>query len=250
MIHVLAIALWTVGVQDPAQENPLHPLTKIAKRLNEQVASFLKGADPAEAFKPWQLTEMNPEKLTKLRADLKTSDIASATSFGWEFELYFLSEGKCVYRIKGFVFATGEQASLVEFRGAAHSESRSATLPLAECTGDLAPFREAAEALVTDLKAGKSSRIPTADPDDLAKLVSEKTLAEGKKEIERSRKELEKAAAELGKLGADEIRLRLDDQAFVAFDSKGAPKGFLKGEFELRKDGGVEFALKGFRRLE
>lgn len=99
------------------------------------------------------------------------------------------------------------------------------------------------------VKGPECATLPFADPAEIKRLDS----AEGPRkelltQIERSRQNLADECARLAALKPDAVRMRLDDQAFVAATASNVARGTLKGD--LRYEGGeLVYALKGVRRF-
>jgi|GEM_PF-3582141 len=243
----IALVLLSLWVQEGAKENPLQPLTKIAKLLDEKAAAFLKGTPPPEAFAPWRSPIRNEKALEELREQFKSQEVASLSCFWIEVEFDFLVEGKPTYHLRTIVQMTQEETAFLDFRGSKAENESSRAYPPAGYKNEIAPFGEVGTSILAVVKAKDESHLPFADPDKLSKLFPEKFHNEIRKSIEKSRKNVAQALTEIAELKVDEVRIRVDDFAFVARDASGGFRGFFECEFEVHDNGSTEIELGKLR---
>jgi len=228
----------------PCQDGAAKPITKLVSKIDAGMNAMLKGAAPAEAFKPWPVA--NADRAPKIVEEIAQAGGSSLSTLGVEFDLVFLKEGKGVYRVRTVIYASENEASFISFRGS-KTESTSG-LALDTFADHNAPFRETADALVAALKAKDASKLPVADAETLVKLMPNQA-DDIRKEVSKTAETLKATVEEFGSVSWDEVRIRLDDHIFVVRDKEGAPKGMFKCEWE-HKDGKLHLELKSFRPLE
>ncbi len=225
-----------------SQDSPLKPLTEIAKHLDKGAAEFMKGAEPAEAWKPW---DVKAAKAQELRDALKAAGVKSLSNLGFELEFVFKKKaaGGNLYYLRTFVWASGEEAAFLAFDGREEKELHVQSKPLDAYKDASAPFAAAADALVKIILAKEASKLPFMDAEKLTKLVaSEKVRKDAGARLEQSRKNAPAVCAAIVAMETDVVELRIDDQSFLAGD-----KGMVRAGWELGRDGKLTYNLGGFR---
>lgn len=150
-----------------ADDNPIAPLKDVGRHLNEGMAAFLKGAEPAEACKPWIVGAPEPDALARMRKEMKAAGVASAVNAGFEFGVCVTGKGRpdaCL--VKTLVFADAGEASFLEIRAKPEDARMVPTLaPALDRLKDREqPFVVAASAFVEWLKGRRGRRGARASP--------------------------------------------------------------------------------------
>ncbi len=224
---MIAIVMALAMFQDP----PLKPLADVAKHLDAGMTEFLKGAAAGDAWKPWPARSDG----AALREALKQAGVAKAEHLAMEFELLFRRKGAAVLYVRAYVLVRGGETSIVNFESRDRDIRVSDGRPIDAHKDHAAPFAEAARALVAALKAKDVSKLKFADSATLA------PLPENVRKPELERAERGKAAAAriaeaVAAVDADEVHLRIDDHAYLAFDGAGAAIGVVRCHFEWDGD--------------
>ena len=208
----------------------LKPLNEVAAKLNKGMKAFLKGTDPAEAFKPFDLKSL--EEAVEIKKQLQAGGVASVTILAMEFEVVLMKEGKRVYAVALEVTPDARTSGILTLK---KGRARPSGTPLKDYTAGADLFAKAAKGLYNALQGKTVDKVPFADPPAILKDVPStkllKTLtasvAEGK----------ENAPAVLKALPpvVDEVDFKLDDLTFLAWDKAGMAIGTVDGEFRLKK---------------
>lgn len=237
-----------------AESGPLAPLVPVVAHLNEGIRGVLAGAAPGElaaAFAPWTFDTSDPERLASVRADLQAAGVASAAHVSMELELVFAADGRDVYYLRTGVFGTDARVGFLSFAGRVPEGGKVGVeaRPLAEFGGPAQPFRDAAEGLLAVFRdPACASELPLADPAEVSRLVTSEAARRGLLAgLDEARTNIQKECAALAALAPDQVRLRLDDQAFAALGADGGMKGILKGSFSYA-DGQLVYELRRLQR--
>ncbi len=240
MQMLFALALFVL------QDDPLRPLTSVAKEFNRGMAEFVKGSDVAKAFPAWTTKARNENQLREMLADAQAT---SVENFGFVIRLIFCKDGNAVYQVVAFVYA-GEDEVLLENIGG----SKCAALEPPEYGKPAADFKGASEGIA---QASQGLRRALAG-DGWKKLrwAGEKQKAllpdSDKHEIEgdgaSGKKAIEGVAVEVARLADHELRIDMQAQVFVARDAKGQPAGVMESEFVTPAKGPMEFTLGRLKR--
>lgn len=226
---------------------PLASLSGVAKALNDGMAGFLGGKEAAAAFPGW---EANAKE--KLRDDLKAAGVTQAVHTFMEFELIFEKAGKDVYYLRTGVWSTDSVSAFVQFSGREPEGGKIevSSQPLDGYTGPGAPFREAADAVLKVLQGPECTKVPLATPQDIAAIVASGPLFdEMNKDITEAKGKVEPVCKAIAGLGADKVRLRIDDQTYLAKDASGTVLGAIRGGFQAQP-GKIQYGLNRFRALK
>lgn len=233
---------------------PLADLGGVGRRLDEGLAAFLAGKEPADAFRgdgaaaAW---DVSAQDLEKLRADLKAAGATSGLNASMELEIIFEKAGKDVYYLRTSVLVHDAHAALFALGGKEPTAGKVSvsSVPVADLTGPGEPFAKAAESLVKALKSPDCAKLPLLSEDDVTKLTTDRLRADLLKSLERARTALPDICTTLSTLELDAMRVRIDDQAFAIKDAEGRAIGALKGSFEA-SPGKLAYSLDAFRQLK
>ncbi|HRI72629.1 MAG TPA: hypothetical protein PK156_50680, partial [Polyangium sp.] len=117
-------------------------------------------------------------------------------------------------------------------------------------SGPGAPFREAADAALKMLQGPDCTKVPVATTQDIAAVVASGPLFdEMSKGVTEAKGNVESVCKAIAGAGADKVRLRIDDQTYLAKDASGKVLGAIRGGFQA-KPGKIEYALNRFRALK
>jgi hypothetical protein len=235
------------GEKEKGREaTPLDKLAEMGERLDAGAAEFLKGADPGTAFRPWMAPpNMDAARAAGLRDQLKAAGVTSLANLGFEYELYFMSGGRAIYYLRTFVHTGEDGVSFLNFDGRADTSGPSG-VKVESLSGQAQPLRDAAQALLEKVKGPDCTKLPFAPAETLSKLITaEGPRGELTQRMEKSKAGLAATCSTLAGLKYDEVRVHIDDQAFLARGAEGS-KGVVRGEFELAPEA-VGYALGDFR---
>lgn len=238
------------GEKEKSREaTPLDKLAEVGEHLDKGAAEFLKGSDPAAAFRPWVTPpDMDAGRAGALRDELKAAGVTSLANLGFEFELYFMSGGRPVYYLRTFVHTGEDGVSFLNFDGRSETSGPSG-IRLENLSGQAQPLREAAQALLEKIKSPDCTKLPFTTSETLSKLITvQRARGELMPRLEESKAGLAGTCSSLAALKYDEVRVHVDDQAFLASGPDGSTKGALMGEFELAGSN-VGYALSRVRRF-
>ncbi len=228
---------------------PLASMSGVARSLNDGIAAFLGGKDATASFPGWDATAKDADKL---REDLKAAGATTAVHVFMELELIFQKGGKDVYYLRTGVYSSDATAMFVQFDGREPEGGKVevASEPMDAFTGSGAPFREAGEGLLKMLQGPDCAKVPIAGPQDIAAIAPSGPLnADFTKGAEAGKGNVDKVCKAIAALGSDKVRLRVDDQSYVAKDAAGAIVGTIRGDFGA-KAGKISYGLGKFRKLK
>lgn len=219
----------------------LKPLVPVVQKVEQGLNEVLKGASAEETLKPWRAS-------VKDGAVDSWKGVASLRNVGLELEIIFLKGEAGLYRLKTFAAFDGDKPFFVVFEGD-ESDSTSGE-PASAYVGDAAPFREAAEAIVAAARAKDASGITFADDEWFDATVPAEIAEEGRNEVRESREKLEAVLAAVAALDYDSIRIKVDEQAFIARDEGGKIVGVVECEWEFGEKDGPALKIGPFHSLD
>ncbi|MFO0983326.1 MAG: hypothetical protein U1E76_16595 [Planctomycetota bacterium] len=211
------------------QASPLEPLLQVGAKMDASASEFLKGASAAAAFKAWTVKE-DARQTSDLRDALKAAGVTRLSHMGFEFSLVFVKAERSVGWLRTIVAMDREQVGFADFRyEPLNAQARG--LPLRELDG---AFAEAARAVIAAIKSRNEAAIPFADAERIATRVAcEEYASTNRWSIEQSRKRFAQTCATVAALDHDELRVRLDEVAFLAIAADGTTRGVLEANFDI-----------------
>lgn len=226
---------------------PLASLSGVAKTLNDGFAAWMGGKDGAAAFPGWDVKVDE-----KLMADVKAAGAASGVHAFMEFELIFEKGGKDVYYLRTGVLSSDAVSVFVQLAGREPEGGKVevASQALDGYTGPGAPFKESADALLKMLQGPECTKVPMGTAEDLGSVIPKGPVYdELDKGLQAGKGNVESVCKAIAGLGSDKVRLRIDDQTFLAKDASGAVVGSIRGGFEA-KPGKIEYRMSRFRAMK
>lgn len=186
--------------------------------------------------------------MNSLREELKAAGVESLNNLGFELELYFMSGGGAIYYLRTFVHTGEDGVSFLNFEGRTETAGASG-IKVENLSGPAQPLRDATQALLERFKGQDCTKLPFANPESISRLITSET-ARGDLigRMEKAKSGLGSTCSTLASLKYDEVRVRVDDQAYLARGGDGSAKGAVRGEFQLFENN-LGYALGGFRKF-
>lgn len=228
---------------------PLASLSGVSKSLNDGMAAFLAGKDPAAAFPGWDASARDAEKL---RSELKAAGVATATTAFMELELIFEKKGTDVYYLRTGVYASDSMAVFMQFDGRVPEGGKveASSQAMDAYSGPGAPFRAAGEAVAKLVQGPDCKTAPIATPQQIDSVAATGPLHDDlAKGADAGRLNVDKVCAAIAAAGADKVRLRIDDQTYLAKNEAGTLLGAIRAQFEA-SPGKIGYSLGKFRPLK
>jgi hypothetical protein len=240
--------LAAAAIQDPppAKEKPtpLRPLAKIAEHLDKGIAAFLKGTEPAKAFKPWTHDYANEDRMGALREAVGKHGVTSAAAAGFEINIQFMKKGEFAYGLRVLAWRSGSDFRL---GGLEQRLSPARGVALAACKSQTVPVALAADGLIKLLKSAKPEDLPFADPEKTAPLLPEFARTEFADTIARSKARAVALLTQVAELEYDEVRIQMDDYSLIVRGEDGSLKqGFIRGKLSITPEGKFSHRLSRF----
>jgi len=247
MIVFAVLAAVLQSGQETRDDLALRLLRPAAKRLDDGIAAFIKGAKPAEAFKPWQQESVPIDRSTALRGDMKSNGVTAAANCGIELEIQLWSAGKGVYTITLFAHVTPEEASIIAVTGHRFDSTAKAAVPVAKCAGEAEAFKDAAEYFVRRMKEGKPDALLFAEPERIVKKVPAQFREPFAAGMKQSKAGVADLCTAVSAVKFDEMRIQLGEQYYTSLGADGSTKdGFIRGKLKLSDAGDVVYRLNRF----